>query len=379
MTGLWALWGASDLNGQSAYWEPVNLSLTSRILSLAASPRGPVFAGTDDRKVLRSTDEGVTWTEQGDAQLSTAIWSLAIDSLGTVFAGTDFRGLYRSTDDGATWLPSTLTTQRIECLLVTEEGTLFAGAWDEGIYRSTDGGSGWDLVGARDHKVHSLIETPEGALIAATDTIPQEGRLYRSTDRGQSWARVGLGLSGAVVHSLVSVTAETLFAGTAGEGIYTSTNTGDFWSQSNPLVPTTVHALVSLSAEGIFAGLGSGGILRTTDGGTNWFFETSGMQNLEVRCFMLHPDGRLYAGTGEGLYRSTRVLSHAGGDQEPGGIDGLSLSAHPNPFNGETVLRYSLPKPGPVLKASSPNHRFPHPRRVLVPWQSQGGAAPATV
>lgn len=346
--GCWSLWSANALNAQTPYWEPVNLSLTSRILSLASSPRGPIFAGTDDRKVLRSTNGGSTWTEVGDAQLSPAIWSLAVDSLGTVFAGTDFRGLYRSTDDGTTWLPSNLASQRIACLLVTESGALFAGAWDEGIYRSTDGGLAWNLVGAPEHKVRSLMETPGGTLIAGTDTIPQEGRLYRSTDGGESWARVGLGLSGGVVHSLVSVSAETLFAGTAGEGIYTSTNTGDFWSASNHLVPTTVHALVSLPAAGIFAGLQSGGVLRTTNGGANWFFETLGLQNLEVRCMILREDGRLYAGTGEGLYRTTRVLTSVESAEEAGGIEGLSLSAHPNPFNAETVLHYNLPHPGPV-------------------------------
>ena len=346
--GLWTLWSASALHAQTAYWEPVNLSLTSRILCLASSPRGLIFAGTDDRKVLRSTNGGLTWTESGGAQLSPAIWSLAVDPLGTVFAGTDFRGLYRSTDDGATWLPSNLTSQRIACLLLTQGGALFAGAWNEGIYRSTDGGVLWNLVGAPDHKVRSLVETPDGTLIAGTDTIAQEGRLYRSTDGGASWSRVGLGLSGGIVHSLVSVSAETLVAGTAGEGIYLSTNAGDFWSPSNPLVPTTVHALAYLPAAGIFAGLESGGILRTTDRGGTWGFETSGLQNLEVRCLMIGPDGHLYAGTGEGLYRSTRVLTHAASDRAADGLRDLALSAYPNPFNAETVLRFSLPAAGPV-------------------------------
>jgi len=232
--------------------------------------------------------------------------------------------------------------------LKTQTGALVAGAWDEGIYRSTDGGIAWNLVGAPNHKVRSLMETSDGTLIAGTDTIPQEGRLYRSTDGGASWARVGLGLSGVVVHSLVGVSAETVVAGTAGEGIYTSTNTGDFWSASNPLVPTTVHALAYVPDAGIFAGLQSGGILRTIDGGVNWFFETSGLQNLEVRCFMIGSDGRLYAGTGEGLYRSTRVLTRVEPDGEADGYDDLSLSAYPNPFNTETVLRFSLPNTSPV-------------------------------
>lgn len=348
IVGLWTLWNACALNAQTPYWEPVNLSFSSRILSVASSPRGTIFAGTDDQRVLRSTNGGLTWSSIGGVQLSPTIWSLAVDSLGTVFAGTDFRGLYRSTDDGTTWLPSNLTSQRITCLVLTKGGSLVAGAWDEGIYRSTDGGIVWNLVGAPDHKVRSLMETPDGILLAGTDTIPQEGRLYRSTNGGASWARVGLGLSGGIVHSLVSVSAETVVAGTAGDGIYMSTNTGDFWFASNPLVPTTVHALAYVPAAGIFAGLQSGGVLRTADGGVNWFFETLGLQNLEVRCFMIGPDGHLYAGTGEGLYRSTRVLTHIASDRALYGLEEIALSASPNPFNTETVLRYNLPTASPV-------------------------------
>lgn len=348
LAALWVLLSASALNAQTAYWESVNIALTSRILCLASSPRGPIFAGTEGRKVLRSTNGGSTWTEVGDVQLSSDIWSLAVDSVGTVFAGTDFRGLYRSTDDGATWLPSSLTTQRIACLLMTRQGALFAGAWDEGIYRSTDGGIVWNLVGAPAHKVRSLLETPDGTIIAGTDTIHQEGRLYRSADGGQSWARIGAGLSAGVVYSLVSVSAETLFAGTSGQGIYVSTTTGDTWSPSYPLLPTTVNALVYLPGTGIFSGLQSAGVLRTTNGGASWFTENSGLLNVEVRCFMIRSDGRLYAGTGQGVYRSTRVFTAVRSDEEPTGTAGLSLSVHPNPFNAETVLRYNLPHPGPV-------------------------------
>ena len=286
----------------------------------------------------------------GSAELSSIIWSVAVDSTGTVFAGTDFRGVFRSTDDGTTWVPSNLTLERISCMLLTSRGTAFAGVWDKGIYRSTDGGFIWSPAGAAGHKVRSIVETPDGVLVAATDTTAQEGRIYRSSDGGTNWAHIGTGLASGVVYALVSVSPETLFAGTAGQGLYLSTNTGDVWTSSYLLVPSTVSTLVQAGRQGIFAGTlqGGGGILRTTDGGEHWFFEVSGLLNLDVRSLALGHDGRLYAGTGEGLYRSTDILTSLDVNGYLSSASALEVAAHPNPFNGETVLVYYNPKAGPV-------------------------------
>ncbi len=341
---------ASTVRAQSDFWEPTDISLTSSILSLASSPRGYLFAGTDDRKVVRSSNGGATWTEVGDAQLSVAIPSLAVDSLGTVFAGTDFRGLFRSTDDGSTWLPSTLTEERISCLLLSPQGFALAGAWDKGIYRSSDGGATWALVGAAGHKVRSIIATPAGILIAAADTTAQEGRLYRSTDGGRSWTRTGTGFSSGVIHALASISADTMFAGTAGQGIYRSTDVGGTWSSSYLFIPSTVSALVNLPGGGVFAGvlLGGGGVVRTTDSGEHWFFETSGLVTLDVRSMILGRDGRLYAGTGEGVFRSVQALTTVARAASLNHIPTLRLEAHPNPFNSQTEIAYAIPRAGPV-------------------------------
>ena len=338
------------LPAQTDFWELPSFGLSSTVLGIASSPRGYLFAGTDDRKVVRSSDGGVTWIDVGGAELSPIVWSVAVDSVGTVFAGTDFRGVFRSMDDGSTWVPSNLTLERISCILLTSQGTAFAGVWDKGIYRSTDGGLIWSLAGAAGHKVRSIVETPDGVLVAATDTTAQEGRLYRSSDGGTDWARIGTGLASGVVHALVSVSAETLFAGTAGQGIYLSTNTGAVWTSSYLLIPSTVSTLVKAGGEGIFAGtlLGGGGILRTTDGGEHWLFEVSGLLNLDVRSLTLGHDGRLYAGTGEGLYRSTDILTSLDVNDNLSLASALKVTAHPNPFNGETILMYYNPKPGPV-------------------------------
>jgi ligand-binding sensor domain-containing protein len=340
--------GVGSVSGQTNFWQRMSTSLTSRILSLALSPRGYLFAGTEDQRVVRSSDDGLTWVNVGDPQLSRAIWSLAVDSAGTVFAGTDFRGIFRSTNDGATWDSSGLASQRIACLLLTQDGVAFAGVWDAGIYRSTDGGVTWNLVGAPEEKVRSMIETSSGAIIATTDTIHQGGRMYRSVDGGERWTRIGFGLSSLVVHALVSMSPESLFAGTDGQGVYMSTDTGDSWARSSPPFPTTVNTLLRVPGEGIFAGLTSSGIYRTTDDELTWFSENSGLINLEIHSLVHGNDGRVYGGTGEGIYRSAQILSAALDEAGSPQFPNLFLGAHPNPFNGETVLNYRVPEPGPV-------------------------------
>ena len=119
--------------------------------ALIASPAygtdSTVFAGTDGRGVLRSSDGGATWRRINSPGLGRIIATMAAspayETDGTLFAGGP-TGVYRSTDRGDSWeeVIDGLENPGVLSLAISpgfaEDATLFAGTSD-GVYKSTDG------------------------------------------------------------------------------------------------------------------------------------------------------------------------------------------------------------------------------------------------
>jgi len=85
------------------------------IAALAIDPKTPttVYAGTSDRGVFKSIDDGANWSATGLANIYVS--ALAIDSQApsVVYAGTDGgAGVFKSADGGGTWTVSRASTSR---------------------------------------------------------------------------------------------------------------------------------------------------------------------------------------------------------------------------------------------------------------------------
>jgi photosystem II stability/assembly factor-like uncharacterized protein len=107
---------------------------TLSILSLVAEG-GKLFAGTYEKGIWRSTDEGTSWTQCANGLEDTTVNDI-IASHGTLFAGTQLKGVYASTDAGASWKPINdgLACPHINRLLVHGQD-LYAGTINEGVWR----------------------------------------------------------------------------------------------------------------------------------------------------------------------------------------------------------------------------------------------------
>jgi len=66
------------------------------VRSLAISSNGHIYAGTTLSGVVRSTDNGSTWTSINKGLTNTYVGSLAIGASKYVFAGTRGSGIFRS-------------------------------------------------------------------------------------------------------------------------------------------------------------------------------------------------------------------------------------------------------------------------------------------
>ena len=122
--------------------------------------------------------------------------------------------------------------------------------------------------------------------------------VYRSTDSGSTWSPARTGLVSLAVQALVS-RGPALYVATS-SGIQVSTDGGRYWNQ----LPAAPHGALCLALSGSYlvAGVQSDGVYVSRDSGANWM---QTLTLLTVTCLTVS-GSNLYAGTeGSGVYLST--------------------------------------------------------------------------
>ncbi len=186
-----------------------------------------------------------------------------------------------------------------------------------GCYRSQDGGATW-------RNTFLALDTPEPLAAAAVLTVGEtvwvgtNGAVLRSDDAGESWQIVGLASPPPLVVAL-AVSPDyaedgMVFAGTAQDGVFVSTDRGLTWTAWNfGLVDHHIYALAVspdfTTDHAIFAGTESG-IFRSHNAGRSWRETAFPMEAAPVLSLEAAPEtGSLYAGT----ETSSLFVSHDSG------------------------------------------------------------------
>ena len=219
------------------FWQQTNGLYGGIVRSLAISPSGHVFAGTDSG-FFRSTDNGDSWTTVYTGLTRPYVSAIAINTSGHIFAGTG-DGIFHSTDNGDGWTavytPSAYTY--FNFLAINASGHVFAATTRDGIFRSTDNGDSWTAVntGLTNLFVSSLAINASGHIFAATG----DG-IFRSIDNGDSWTAIITGLTNLYVLSLAIDPSGYVFAGTDGSGVFRSRESTTAVRENSGEMPTSV-------------------------------------------------------------------------------------------------------------------------------------------
>lgn len=167
-----------------ASWEHLTVSPGDPIETITAAPDGSTYALSERGRILRSTDQGGTWTDVGRINRQNWGWERAL------YAGPDddllflkMNGsLWRSADSGGNWTQVVLVSDAADSpirepeafhLTTLQDGTLLAGT-NYGVYRSDDAGLTWEHHSAG-------LQTPHINIVAED---PQDGTLYAGTSAG---------------------------------------------------------------------------------------------------------------------------------------------------------------------------------------------------
>lgn len=125
-----------------------------------------VYAATGLAGVLKTNDNGLTWTAKNSGLPTRTVHDLAVDPVtpSNLYLATA-SGAYRSIDGAETWEALDLGIQGLECtalaLIPGLEGVVLVGTAANGVFGSNDYGQTWvPLGGGEDGPVNDLAVTP---------------------------------------------------------------------------------------------------------------------------------------------------------------------------------------------------------------------------
>jgi photosystem II stability/assembly factor-like uncharacterized protein len=278
-----------------------------------------VYAGTENEGVAKSWNGGDSWERVNSGIPASSVGEVAVDpfSARTVYAGSC--PLATSQDGGRTW------RQRIDngvlgcpealALHPSIPGTLFVGT-EEGVFRSVNGARTWSQTGLSGTVVLALSIDPSSptTLYAGTDG---DG-VFTSTNSGHTWTQVNNGLTNLVIQALAIDPSSpgTVYAGTFGAGVFKTTNGGNVWAGvNNGLTRPYVQALaIDPSAPAtLYAASENPGcatsVFKSTDGGSSWVSTlTLSCTGVGFRALAIDPaaPATVYVGHESlGVYRTT--------------------------------------------------------------------------
>lgn len=342
------------------HWAASNKGLINSTVKSLYTHSNKVIAGTYFNGVYLSTDGGEKWQQINGQKISGErdINCITGNTNGDLFLGAlfyDFNnstsesGVFRSSDLGQHWikLDTGLTDTNIRDMLFTQGDTLFV-ATGHGVFRSDDNGAHWTSMsnGISVNSITSLALNSKGVIFAGGP-----GKVFRSADQGKNWQDVSTGLKTSYRTLLALDKDDILFAGTDGEGVFRSTNDGDQWTQMNKGLTTKNIQSITINDQGvIYVGtyygpysqsFYTGGVFRSVDTGNHWDEISSGLTSTFVMALTTDSSGSLYAGTMNGVFRSSDTHTYL----EEIHDNPSSLDLYPNPFAYITNITYHLTEP----------------------------------
>lgn len=251
---------------------------------------GTFVAVGDAGAIVRSEDEGTTWTLAKSTATKRGLIKVVASS-GLLVAVGEGGTIVRSVDKGVSWLPAYHSGTSVDLVdaIAEANGTLLAIGYGGTAVRSVDGGLNWaaSRKTGTSAQLQSLIAEPHGALVALCDG----GVLLRSIDDGLTWTvvveRRGTLFQGIAVTrngTLVAVGGQEESPNSPRSAVVLrSVDGGGHWSTVGVNLPDIWLSAVTAETRGALLALGqSGEMFRSADEGLNWSRVDTGTQAVEL-------------------------------------------------------------------------------------------------
>jgi photosystem II stability/assembly factor-like uncharacterized protein len=329
-------------------WVEVNNGI--RISNInAVAIRGSNIFTASDRFISKSTDNGVSWINLINGVPEFGAYEIKINNNGTVFAFFNGSGLFRSTNNGDLWVKITaLPAEANTGLMDFNSSSQIFVAGLENVYKSTDNGTSWNIINnglPADQPFFSGLSVDEQNNVYVSvrwgGFNTQDG-LFKSANGGTSWTQI----NNIVVNANFKFNSAGHMFSITGNGLLRSTNGGaNFEILSS--APDYCLELEIGNEDQIFLHYVENeiyGIKRSYNNGNTWAEFTQGLGQLFIYDFAFDNNSFLLAATQSGLFKT--INSTLGIKVQNSGTPAeYALGQNfPNPFNPETIIRFSIPK-----------------------------------
>lgn len=251
-------------------------------------------------QLYSSTDGGANWTKVNTNNSSTFNGANKILKVATgVYAVYGYNGVYVSTDSGVTW--TQITTQYVYHAIASATGDLYIGDTDGVKKHPNPGTNPWAsanvskiLTDPNDYYLRlASVGTSIFAVASSANTVTNVSDILKYN--GTSWASSKTGISetyftGTFANSPSGLyfynysSAKVYFTTTASAGASWSTST--VWP-SGSYSGTLVNDVRYVSSTKAFAGTGGDGVFLTTNTGTSWTLASGGLYGADGRDIVL--------------------------------------------------------------------------------------------
>ena len=278
-------------------WEGVG-----RFLVIRFNPLDPEIVIAADTSIYQSTDRGETWQVVSSNPLGGEGFQdiefhpknpKVLYALDLIWGGATQRRVLKSTDGGVTWaqkLAKPWDHYEYDLAVDPTNGDVVYVSLGGKVYKSTDGGESWrpSCAGMGFGKNNRLIVDPTNPSTVYAAGSP----VYKSTDGGGRWSRL-LGAGGSYICVDPSST-QTLYVSGA-SGVFKSTDGGGEWSrldvdpEENDMGPVAVHPSKSNL---VLAGSPGQGIFRSNNSGRGWQPASVGLDGMDAQCLLYRAVGK---------------------------------------------------------------------------------------
>jgi photosystem II stability/assembly factor-like uncharacterized protein len=278
------------------------------VSSLLQNRDGKLYAGGSGA-IYSTQNQGGIWAYDAIGSIKAIIFSpsnaiIVANHWYDVRELEDFSAIYRLAYGGTSWNEEVYYRSYIYNFAVSKYGNIYA-CGGFGLIKSTDDGITWDKLSFTSDPIDlpfkAIVASPIGFLLCFNT-----GSVFVSYDEGKTWKSTCMlkGVSAAFAGS-----AGTIYAGTQGQGVFVSSDSGATWHQSN-----------------------------------------NGLNDVNISCLSIAADGTLLCGTvSGGVYRSFETVIAVRNIPSNIVTDYLLVQNYPNPFNPSTVIEYGLPVRSNVL------------------------------
>lgn len=322
--GIYAVSYYVTRSSDGIVWESFDFPSVATALAASMETSGRLLAGTLDGQIFGSEDGGQTWQRRFIAPGGQKATSIRFDprSDSIVYAGFGAVGLWRSSDAGHSWthirgdLPLVLSVQALD--VDARDSAVFLGT-DKGVFKSLDGGTHWATsTGIPQGNVVSAIRSNEPVVVAGTAGVG----LFESTDNGLSWNRVAAGP--ATVTALDVSPQGTFFAGGVDSGIVVRNSQGEWVSSSAGLFGTLAWFVQAdkSDSDSVYAFLDH--LAVSHDRGVTWSV-SSGLDISSIQKFVVLDSERVVAIDGQWIFETEDGGGSWSQSLIPGGSNAIDL------------------------------------------------------